>query len=277
MKKITFILLAAYTVLFPQENRVNLRLPENIRLFADHLFCEKDYLRSAFEYENYLSSGNNDTISFKLGLAYQNLEEYDKSAGIFKSLFPRLNSRSEYFNSYFKKEDYENFRLLYSSSSTDLKEITSVKKLFLYSFLFSGNNIPSENEYQEVFNSDERIMSLFYERINLPNKNQLTAALLSALVPGAGKIYTEQYGDGITAFIVTGLLSYLSYANFDAEHNFRGWLFGGLAALFYAGNIYGSAASTHIYNAGVKINFEKELKLFLNNQNYFMPEYNFCR
>jgi TM2 domain-containing membrane protein YozV len=100
---------------------------------------------------------------------------------------------------------------------------------------------------------------------------------MSAIIPGSGKIYTGQYGDGITAFLVTGALVYLSWANFDAHHQFRGWLFSGLAAMFYGGNIYGSAASAQLFNAGVKISLDNELKAYLDDHNYFMPEYNFCR
>ena len=100
---------------------------------------------------------------------------------------------------------------------------------------------------------------------------------MSALIPGSGKIYAGEIGDGIIAAIATGLCGYLAYDNFKAKHNFRGWLFGGLSAFFYAGNIYGSAASAQIYNAGIQFDFVNDVKIYLNKKNYFTPEYEFCK
>ena len=100
----------------------------------------------------------------------------------------------------------------------------------------------------------------------------MTAAILSALIPGAGKIYTGEIGDGITSLIVTALTTCLAITNFKADHKFRGWLFSGLAAFFYAGNIYGSAASAQIYKARIQFNFDKDVKLFFEQRNYFLPK-----
>ena len=86
-----------------------------------------------------------------------------------------------------------------------------------------------------------------------------------------GKIYTGEIGDGITAFLSTAVSAYLAYSNFKNDHQFRGWLFTGLTAFFYTGNIYGSAVSAQTYNARIQINFEKEVKLFFEQRNYFLP------
>ncbi len=54
------------------------------------------------------------------------------------------------------------------------------------------------------------------------------------------KYIRKEYGDGITAFLLTGLFSYLAYTNFENDHPTRAWIFTALGAGFYAGNIYGS-------------------------------------
>ena len=56
------------------------------------------------------------------------------------------------------------------------------------------------------------------------------------------------------------IFSFLAYDNFRADHDFRAWLFTGLAAYFYAGNIYGAAAAVQQYNAGIKLSFENDVK-----------------
>jgi len=77
--------------------------------------------------------------------------------------------------------------------------------------------------------------------------------------------------------VVTGLFAFLAYDNFQAEHTTRAWIFTGLGAFFYAGNIYGSIASAQIFNAKIDFDFSNGLKLFLDQQNYFLPEYDFCK
>ena len=63
--------------------------------------------------------------------------------------------------------------------------------------------------------------------------------------------------------LLTGLFGYIAYTDFKADHKVRGWIFSGVAAFFYAGNIYGSAASAQIYNAKIKFDFESEVQNFL--------------
>ena len=113
--------------------------------------------------------------------------------------------------------------------------------------------------------------------MNPPNKNPLIASVLSAIIPGAGKIYTGDIGDGIFTFLTTGVFTFLAYDNFKAEHNFRGWLFSGLAVMFYGGNIYGSFASAQIHNARIKYEFNLQLDSFIKLKNYFIPQYDFCK
>jgi TM2 domain-containing membrane protein YozV len=100
---------------------------------------------------------------------------------------------------------------------------------------------------------------------------------MSALIPGSGKIYLGEIGDGITAFIATSLLAFLSYDNFSHNHNFRGWLFAGLGFFFYAGNVYGSVAAAQIYNAKVDYEYNLNLKEYLKSKNYFLEESEFVK
>jgi TM2 domain-containing membrane protein YozV len=277
MRIVIFYLLLFPPLIFSQQQMTGIHSPGNIKKFADHLFCTRDYLRAVFEYENYLRYENDDTTKFKLALSYRQLEEYSKAADIFLLLSSKLNSQQEYFSTLLKSGEYKLLREKYSVSTEDVRAINPVKQLYLFSFLFDEKNLPPLNEYESTFSNDEEIKSLYELEADPPYRSPAAAVIMSAIIPGAGKIYTGQYGDGITAFVVTGVLAYLSWANFDAGHDFRGWLFAGLGAFFYGGNIYGSAASAQIFNAGVKISLNNELKLYLDNKNYFMPGYNFCR
>lgn len=283
MKKILFFLLIFSINIFSQQSALNLNSPENIKKFADYLFCSQDYLRSIFEYEKYLKTNFNDTVKFKIGFAYFKIGKLEESRKIFSNIKYNSefydDSRLQNLKSIFMLEDFHDLRTVYLTSTfKDEEYLTRAKKLYYFSYFFQNTNFPEKNNFLKIFNREEKKAVLnFYERKkNLSFKKPLLAAVMSAIIPGSGKIYTEEYGDGITAFLATGLFTYLAAANFNANHNLRAWIFTGAAVFFYTGNVYGSAASAQIYNAGIRFNFENDIKIYLNKQNYFMRSYNFC-
>ena len=146
--------------------------------------------------------------------------------------------------------------------------------------MFDDLPLPDSNNFKLWFTTPEQreIINYYKQKLNLPQKSLTTAGLLSAVVPGLGKIYAGEIGDGITALIINGLLGFLAYDNFRAGHQFRGWLFTGLTAFFYGGNIYGSVAAAQIFNKRVRVNYEEELRIYLERENYFLPDYqNLCK
>jgi TM2 domain-containing membrane protein YozV len=253
------------TSLFSKENR---------KEFADYLYCQKDYLRAIDEYESIMGSSGNDTLRFRIGMGYLKMGKYEPASSSFSKVGSGSdfydNARMEYFKSQF---------LLSNFDKLEGSVYLPVKKLNAFSYLLDYKTLPAKDIMLNPFTGNDRIaVSDFYERkLNPAYKSELTAVILSTLVPGAGKIYTKEYSDGIIAFLVTGILGYISYTDFKADHNFRGWLFAGLSTFFYAGNIYGSAASAQIYNAKVDFKLSSDMKLFLENKDYFVPDYEFCK
>ena len=279
--KIIFGFILFSSIIFSQQ--VNIHSSQNIKLFADYLFCEKDYLRAIDEYQNYLATADNDTVSFKIAFGFLQMGDYKNAIDKFsnidsKSMF-YSSSKIEKLKALFLIRDSLSF---YSEAEMLINPVSeysnSALKLKYSSFLFT-DNLPVKNDFLVPFNSDEKIKvsDLYDLKQNPPYKSELLAGILSTVIPGAGKIYTQNYGDGITAFILTGLFGYLAYTNFDHNHNFRAWTFTGLSAFFYAGNIYGSVASAQIFNAKINFEFTEGVKLFLEDNNYFTPDYDFCK
>ncbi|WP_337864525.1 hypothetical protein [Ignavibacterium sp.] len=251
----------------------------NRKLFADYLYCEQDYLRAAEEYESLAKTFVSDTILYKIGKSYSIIGDYSKAINSF-NLIP--DSSEMFFNS-----KLEQAKIFYLTSEKDLLvnllasnnfSSPELKKL-LIAFYLKMNQLDSiSNDLFQLSDEDVFTFKNFYERRkNPPYKSEALAGILSSIVPGAGKIYTKEYGDGITAFILTGMFSYLAYNNFKHARNFRAYLFSGLAAGFYLGNIYGSVASAQIFNAKIDFNFLKELSDYLSNKNYFINEIEFCK
>ncbi|MCX8107118.1 MAG: hypothetical protein N3D80_14725 [Ignavibacterium album] len=275
MKSI-IISLAFSTILIAQINP--LKSPDNIKLFADHLYCEQDYSRAAEEYKSLPDFKISDTILYKIGKCYSIIGDYDEAMFFFTA----LNSSSpfaDYANNeigkiYFLKKDLSSLDRLIDCK---INSRTNLIKLKIALMLESKTPDFNLNEYITETDSDYiEISRLYFERNNPGYKSELLAGILSSVIPGSGKIYTENYGDGITAFILTGLFSYLAYDNFKHNHNFKGYLFSGIAAGFYFGNIYGSVASAQIFNVRVDFDFLKNLSDFISRKSYFTEDYDFC-
>jgi len=77
----------------------------------------------------------------------------------------------------------------------------------------------------------------------LPRKSPLLAGALSAVIPGLGRVYLGRWPDGLLSFLLVGTTGALAAQGFyeEGRGSVRGWILGGVAALLYAGNVYGSA------------------------------------
>lgn len=95
----------------------------------------------------------------------------------------------------------------------------------------------------------ERIMSeIAVSRFGGNGKHAGLAALMSAVVPGAGKVYAGRFGEGAAAFLTVGSLAAVTGENWH-RHGLKDWrtiVAGSLFATFYVGNIYGSYLSVSI-------------------------------
>lgn len=266
------------------QNKTGFFSVENRLHFGDYLFCSGDYIRAIDEYNFVLNERDDDSLKFKIALAYQKLDRFndaEKYFGMFRKNSPLLNEANfEYYRSIYLSGFFTRLRgEFYLSSFKNSDYDNDIQKLANLTKLYSNSEIDDSVSFFEPFNDNEsvQLLKFYLRKKNLESKSPTLAAVMSAIIPGLGKIYTENYGDGITAFLITGVLTFLSIDNFNADHDFRGWLFAGLAAYFYAGNIYGSAASAQIYNANVRITFDSDLKFFLNKNNHFVPKSNwFC-
>ncbi len=258
---------------------------ENIIQFANYLFCEKDYLRAADEYLKINEELRTDEINFRIAFSFSAIGEYSKAENLFSKVEPispfSQKARLELLKILFLEERYLELReKTQENNKMKMLENTSAEnKLLFYSYLKEGEKIPAFDEFIKPFDfvDREELTYLYQLRINPPNKNPLLASILSSVFPGAGKFYTEEISDGIFAFITTGLFSFLAYDNFKARHNFRGWLFAGLAAGFYGGNVYGSYTSAQIYNSRIRYELNLRLDSFVRSRNYFLSEYDLCK
>jgi TM2 domain-containing membrane protein YozV len=267
------------------QSEIDFNSPANIRLFADHLYCEKDYLRAIFEYDRLLEIQKNDTLLFKTGLSYSHMNDYLSAADRFElitSISPFFNqSKMEWLKAKFLLRDFNGFWLAYQDKflSENNKYQSEGKKLFNFSYLFTDEPLPSKEEFLSPFetNENEKVSSFYDWKVDPPYKSSTVAGIMSAIIPGSGKVYVGDVSDGIVAFLVTGIFVFLAYDNFQAGHKTRAWIFTGAAALFYGGNIYGSVTAAQVHNAKISFEFNESLNIYLKKNNYYSPLYDFCK
>jgi len=279
-----FFLMCLTTVQFAQTGNVDFNSPDNIKKFADYLFCDKDYLRAAIEYERLADVNMGDTIEFKIALSYSYIKDYytaiQKFSGITNSSYYYNEAKLEEMKVNFLINDFAWLRSFFKNSFiTEVdKYQTEGEKLFNFSYLFTDDELPSKDEFLLPFdvNEKEKTSSFYDWKRNPPYKSGTLAGIMSAIIPGSGKIYVGETGDGIVAFITTTVFAFIAYDNFKAGHTTRAWIWTGVAALFYGGNVYGSVAAAHVHNAKITFEFNEGLNIYLNKNNYYIKKYEFC-
>ena len=82
------------------------------------------------------------------------------------------------------------------------------------------------------------------------NLSPWVAGVASAIVPGLGKIYAGNLGEGVASFLMVGIFAGLtaeSWVKAGTPNNWRTITYGTIGSLLYIGNIFGSVASVKIY------------------------------
>lgn len=100
----------------------------------------------------------------------------------------------------------------------------------------------------------EKAIKDLSEVLNKSHKSPWLAAGMSAIIPGAGKIYAGQTGPGVASFLAVGSLAAITAEQWK-HHGAKDWrtiVAGSLCGIFYIGNIYGSWVSVSIQRQNIK-------------------------
>ncbi len=237
--------------------------------FADFLWSMEEYDRAIGEYQRYqfVRGDSVPSIMLRIAQCHFRLERYRDSALPFAEA-ARLSSRPAlrdsaligYANALYRANESVAFRLLADSVSAD----TALSGIHGHMAALGTLGLLQQCRWDEAeaiatsfvaASSDSGVAplaELARQGQQLPHKSPALAAVLSALVPGSGKVYCGQTFDGIYSFVVVGGCAWLAYEGFR-DHGIssgKGWVFGSAALVFYGGNIYGSGIAARMYNRG---------------------------
>jgi len=219
-----------------------------------------------------------DSMNYILGMTRYYRKELEKSA----FHLSKVSASSAFYDKsvFFRALDYAHLGE-YSSAQTVLENYTALKPNPDYEELlaveFAGlallkrdfemfgqqaKNFKFEQYYYS--NSQNQLLSVRKELGKHRKKYPFVAGLFSAVIPGAGKIYTGQIGEGIAAFLTVGSFAAITAENWSKNgiSNWKTITFGTVCSIFYIGNIYGSVASVQVYRN--QFNDKQNLTILLN-------------
>ncbi len=242
--------------------------------FADYLMTAHEYNSAALEYERLLfMDAKSDSIKLNLLRAYRLGNFYQQGISRFEDFYSPSNPEipqvfaHEYLKLLLLERRYQqsqtflqnNQRIASSYKSNVQLGIMLLQKDWAEAHTYSAN--------AEV--TDPYLEGLAGRGVTLKRKSPFLASVMSAVVPGSGKMYTGNWADGAIALIFVGSNAFAAYRGFsrNGSDSFYGWFFTAMGTGFYVGNIYGSHKSAKDYNA------EKENLLHHEVENYFYTRY----
>lgn len=270
------------------DQRIDYFEPGNILTFADYLYERGDYLRAAGEYGRYLfsrhMSADTDSIYYSMIKAFFLAGDYDRCERLLEELsgiYPssHLITNISMYRSVvrYHRGDYEGALVLARDSRVEgtlRSGIVSMSYLHLDDYeqaqKWACLSKPSDQRQSlgetAQGGAGTRLDSLCEKVRNadsLPHKNTAASGVMSAIIPGSGKIYCGRAADGIYSLVIVGLFAWQAIDGFndDGASSVKGWVFGTLGAGFYLGNIYGSVMSAELYNKQVHNDFIQGLQI----------------
>jgi hypothetical protein len=211
---------------------------------------------------NTCCSATVDSLHFYTGWAAYNLKKLDFSTQ--ELLLVSANSpfyrQSQFFSGYNylynKQLDSAKciFNNLYKSNDSLIKSLVEFEYAGMYllkrdTFQYScwRSKLDDANYY---YHSDlVEFDNVFYRYSKFNQKSVWLAGLMSAIVPGSGKIYAGRLGEGLSALATNGILAAIVLENYSKNglNDYKTIIYGSLFSIFYIGNIYGSMVSVKVY------------------------------
>lgn len=186
----------------PQSTSIDFHSPENTKKFADYLFCEGDYLRAIEEYTSIRNIFQSDTVNFKIMMGYSRLNLYrqvidsylDENFSEFRVDAQMLYLKNEFLL------DSSVFHSELSDTLFPFEMDLSVENYFLklrsFYLIKTRSNETNKEVLLEPFNTlqQEEVEPFIDLSTNPPYKSPALAGILSAVIPGSGKMYSRGMG-----------------------------------------------------------------------------------
>ena len=229
--------------------------------FVQYLIARKQYPEALFVLNQLRTdqSINQDSVHFYMGESFFLLKKLDSSA-----LYFGLISKS--FSLYEKTKFFQAYNLAYLRDTTAkhiLREFEPRDPLHrhLKNYELSGIALLERNyeEFEALSNNytdsfyqikAEQAKMLIYavELQSVKQRSPVVAGVMSAVVPGLGKVYAGRWKQGLAYFGIMAALGAQTYEAYrkDGINDPFFYFYASAFTLFYVGNIWGSVFSVKI-------------------------------
>ena len=249
--RILFLLLFSFSTL--AQDLYNF---ENSKKYGEYLLKSGQYELAGKEYERLVFfTPESDTLKTQLLKSYRLSNQ--TNIGVFrtKQLYPEAQTipyapALEYAKLLMQNKDWEGAKIFWNNNQSFKPDD---KTIFNTTSEIFNNDFKAARKSLESIQNKDFYVAEGYKTIlekETHKKSPAFAGIMSAVVPGTGKAYSNNWRDGLVSLFFTAGMAFQSYRNFNKHgvKNYRGWVYGGIGFGFYLGNIYGSVKSTKEYN-----------------------------
>ena len=237
---------------------------------GDLLFGLENYDAAITEYKRFLffNAGHPQTgeAQFKIGLAYRAQEWWAEAVEAMIAA-AQLTTETELQ----AERRVELAVTLIASGAYDLAVVELIKVdmhsrsarlrqrarflrgvAYLYQFKWEQARLVFQTYFDEIPDATRaaaEIDALFSEAINLPQKSEKLARLLSTFLPGLGQTYAGDWKNGLNALLLNGVLGYITLdAAIERDYDDALLSFFFLSYRYYTGNRYRAAEAAQTFN-----------------------------
>jgi TM2 domain-containing membrane protein YozV len=241
--------------------------------FANHLYTNKEYSSAINEYKHALFLGGcNTSCQVKLFNAYLISKQYNDGISAFKSIYPKGLAYNDTIEMQYGKmlifnANYDEVDSLLNRSlvlSPDQRYFLNISS-DLFSERWERAGQKSLNRIQNQQADPFRL--IIQQTENQKYKNPYLSVMLSAVIPGSGKMYSGYWIDGFLTLTTIGITAWQAYRGFAIYGINRpySWIFASLSASFYISNLYGSFKAANMKNYNLRQNIHHACEEVFNS------------
>ncbi len=238
---------------------------DSLSAFANSLYQQKQYQFAALEYQRLLFFDASDTFARvqllkslnRSGQYRSGIEGFNKyNADI---SFAPQGEAMQYGLSLLHTQRYDSLYLLLSLN----KKINESQRLcfqssqqllqgqYLFSYALLSKNTSNDNTIVQL-------RDLSNEALNTRFKSPGLAVAMSAIVPGSGQCYGNQWREGLVTLVASLLSGYKVYSDLKEGRKTSGVIYGASFSLLYFYSLISAAESAQSYNKGVRERYSQK-------------------
>lgn len=245
--------------------------------FTRGLLDDAEYFRAVGEGRRYLSfyesCGRIDEARLYIGLAYQRAEQWDRAAEVFRSMAEGASGPTAAMahlalaDTLFRQGRYELAAAEYSAFAAKVTDPAySGYARYREGFAYFIGRAPDKAATAFRLVSDdapekgraERMQKSLALADDLPYRSPTLAGVMSAVLPGAGQVYTGRWVDGVISLIVNAGFGFGAYEAYRRDLPVVATMVALFEVGWYTGNIFSAVNYAHRYNERAYEGYQRE-------------------